>query len=456
MRDPAAGPLPIRPHRARQAVPASPTISNQAALRLLRSIDSKQSAKLGDREAEVDAAVKASVSSVGRPLGTRTRAFMESRFGRNFGHVRVHTGSPGATAARLLGARAFTMGADIVLGEHEREIKTDRGQALLAHELAHVTQQRAARVPGLVQRDQESPSDSSMAHTGPLTEREWKLVDLWRSRGAVGVEALAGDADRNAEAVAGGIFCQRIDLSQLLNREDPLLCIEPEVTRADPRVRQLIPRVTERGPIVHWAAVAADRRVLRVMEVLVDEYDYPLNGAAGLVGNLWAESGVLPSRVEGSRPQTPMRASDFSGHATDFTAEEVMSRDRSLQQGPRRPGVGLAQWTSPARRSGLFAHEYEGRVLGASILFNMDAQIDYLVGELQSSYPGVHQTLSGQGVTLNDASDDVVYRFEIPGSILGKNGARLPRSHANVQQVFARRRTHARRALEVYRASHLQ
>ena len=42
-------------------------------------------------------------------------------------------------------------------------------------------------------------------------------------------------------------------------------------------------------------------RVLRVMELLVDRYGYPVNGAAGLVGNLIAESGVLPNRIEGSQ-----------------------------------------------------------------------------------------------------------------------------------------------------------
>ena len=49
-------------------------------------------------------------------------------------------------------------------------------------------------------------------------------------------------------------------------------------------------------------------RVLRVMHLLVHRYGFPVNGAAGIVGNLVAESGVLPNRIEGSRTATPMRA----------------------------------------------------------------------------------------------------------------------------------------------------
>jgi hypothetical protein len=49
-------------------------------------------------------------------------------------------------------------------------------------------------------------------------------------------------------------------------------------------------------------------RVLQVMDLLVRRYGYPVNGAAGLVGNLIAESEVLPNRIEGSAIGTPMRA----------------------------------------------------------------------------------------------------------------------------------------------------
>ncbi len=45
--------------------------------------------------------------------------------------------------------------------------------------------------------------------------------------------------------------------------------------------------------------------------LLIDDYGFPLNGAAGIVGNLDAESGLLPNRVEGSDWRTPMRSLVF-------------------------------------------------------------------------------------------------------------------------------------------------
>src|SRR5690606_11974817 len=158
---------------------------------------------------------------------------------------------------------------------------------------------------------------------------------------------------------------------------------------------------------------------------------------------------VLPSRIEGSRRDTPMRARDFAGHTIDFSAEQVMNRDYAQQTGPRMPGIGLAQWTSENRRENLFLHEFQGRILGADILFNMDAQVDYLVQEMQGSYTGVYNTITNAGVSLNDASDEVVYRFEVPGSVLGDNGL-LPRTDPDVQHVFNQRRRNGSRALDVY------
>jgi hypothetical protein len=132
-----------------------------------------------------------------------------------------------------------------------------------------------------------------------------------------------------------------------------------------------------------------------------------VNGTAGFVGNLFPESGVLPSRIEGSAAATPMRSANFAGTTTDFSPEEVMNRSSAANPpvGPRRPGIGLAQWTTPARRAGLFAG-------GASILFDMDGQVSYLVGELQAN-ASLNASLSAPGVSVNNASDDVVYRFEI-------------------------------------------
>lgn len=77
----------------------------------------------------------------GHRVDAATLTFMGARFGRDFSDVRVHTGAAAAQAARRLGARAFTIGTDIVFGAGQYSPATDYGRRALAHELSHVVQQ---------------------------------------------------------------------------------------------------------------------------------------------------------------------------------------------------------------------------------------------------------------------------------------------------------------------------
>jgi hypothetical protein len=79
--------------------------------------------------------------SPGKPLDTETRAFMESRFGHDFGQVRVHTDVRAAKSARTVSAIAYTMKHNIAFSTGSYSPSTPTGKHLLAHELAHVVQQ---------------------------------------------------------------------------------------------------------------------------------------------------------------------------------------------------------------------------------------------------------------------------------------------------------------------------
>jgi hypothetical protein len=85
--------------------------------------------------------------SSGQPLDPATRAFMEPRFGHDFGHVRVHRSATAAASARALGARAYTVGSDIVFSANAFAPASHEGRELIAHELAHTIQQRLASAP---------------------------------------------------------------------------------------------------------------------------------------------------------------------------------------------------------------------------------------------------------------------------------------------------------------------
>jgi hypothetical protein len=78
----------------------------------------------------------------GRSLDERTRGLMESVFAEDFSDVRIHTGYRAGEAADSVQARAFTVREDIVFAEGQYAPETTEGQRLLAHELAHVLQQR--------------------------------------------------------------------------------------------------------------------------------------------------------------------------------------------------------------------------------------------------------------------------------------------------------------------------
>lgn len=79
----------------------------------------------------------------GEPLDESTRAFMEPSFGQDFSDVRIHSDARAAESARAVGALAYTVGRDVGLAEGTYAPGTDGGRYLLAHELAHVLQQRA-------------------------------------------------------------------------------------------------------------------------------------------------------------------------------------------------------------------------------------------------------------------------------------------------------------------------
>ena len=87
------------------------------------------------------------LSSPGRPLEPRTRAFMEPRFGRDFSGVRVHTDARAAESARSVAAHAYTVGQDLVFGQGRYSPDTASGTRLLAHELAHTVQQSTVSRP---------------------------------------------------------------------------------------------------------------------------------------------------------------------------------------------------------------------------------------------------------------------------------------------------------------------
>ena len=105
----------------------------------------------------------------GQALPAPTRADMEARFGHSFADVRVHADGHAGRAAQALGAQAYTHGPHIVFGAGRLAPHTASGRQLLAHELAHVVQQRQ---PGAVQRTMLKPAAPTTVTAQPATDAD--------------------------------------------------------------------------------------------------------------------------------------------------------------------------------------------------------------------------------------------------------------------------------------------
>ena len=105
-----------------------------------------QKDSLGPGPAMVPTAVEGSIERMsaggGSPLPAPLRSVFEPRFGYAFSDVRMHTGNEAASAARALGARAFTVGDNVFFGAGEYQPSSQQGQRLIAHELTHTIQQK--------------------------------------------------------------------------------------------------------------------------------------------------------------------------------------------------------------------------------------------------------------------------------------------------------------------------
>jgi Domain of unknown function (DUF4157) len=114
----------------------------------------------------------------GRPLEEAERASHERAFGHDLSSVRIHTDAGAAKFTAHLAAQATTIGNDVYFGPLAYVPGTPVGRRLLAHELAHVIQQRGGDGhPG-------GPVDSERAATRAADEASRDGIVRFGLRGA--------------------------------------------------------------------------------------------------------------------------------------------------------------------------------------------------------------------------------------------------------------------------------
>ena len=134
-------------------------------------------------------------------------------------------------------------------------------------------------------------------------------------------------------------------------------------------------------------------------------------GAAGLMGNLYAESGLRSNNLQNSYSKKFNMTDEEYTSSVDAGTYNNFVEDHA--------GYGLAQWTYWSRKQNLINFAVStGRSIG-----NCKMQLEFLMNELKTGYKGVYNTLCNATSVL-EASNAVLLKFEKPANQSEENQAR--------------------------------
>ena len=124
-------------------------------------------------------------------------------------------------------------------------------------------------------------------------------------------------------------------------------------------------------------------------------------GTAGLMGNLYAESGLRPNNLQNSYEGKLGMADAEYTEMVDHGTYTNFVRDSA--------GYGLCQWTYWSRKEALLAYaKSAGKSIG-----DLEMQLGFLMKELSTGYKGVLNVLE-TAESVRAASDVVLLQFERP------------------------------------------
>ncbi|WSI90266.1 DUF4157 domain-containing protein [Streptomyces murinus] len=181
----------------------------------------------------------------GRPLDEGVRTDMEARLGADFSDVRVHSDARARASATAMGARAYTSGNHIVIGDGGGDRHT------LAHELTHVIQQRRGPVAGTETGDGLRVSDPS-----DRFEREAEATAHRVLRGSPAGAAAHGPADASAATPAGRPSVQRL----------LVLGQKGEAKAAEPAYAEIRAELTDPELISAWEDTKNKPAIMKVLD----------------------------------------------------------------------------------------------------------------------------------------------------------------------------------------------
>lgn len=124
-------------------------------------------------------------------------------------------------------------------------------------------------------------------------------------------------------------------------------------------------------------------------------------GVAGLMGNLYAESGLYSTNLQNSfEKKLGMTDKQYTEAVNDGSYENFISD---------KAGYGLAQWTYYTRKQKLLEFAITKNVS----IGNLSMQLEFLIEELKTLFPKVLETLK-TATSIDQASNIVLLEFEKP------------------------------------------
>lgn len=143
------------------------------------------------------------------------------------------------------------------------------------------------------------------------------------------------------------------------------------------------------------------------------------HGVAGLMGNLYAESGLIPTNLQNSYEKKLGYTDATYTAAVDSGKYQAFAYDSA--------GYGLVQWTFCSRKAELLDYAMSCR----KSIGDLEMQLDFLVKELRESYKKVLTVLTTTG-SVQAASDIVLTQFERPADM----GAAVKAKRASFGQQY--------------------
>ncbi|MEV7202481.1 DUF4157 domain-containing protein [Streptomyces griseoluteus] len=247
----------------------------------------------------------------GRPLDRSTRADMEARLDADFSDVRIHDDRSAKNSASEIGARAYTSGSHVVLGEGGRDKET------LAHELTHVIQQRQGPVSGTDNGSGLRVSDPSDRFEREAEANARRVMNAPRPASHAGADGAVQRASAR-QATARTASVQRMPKAPRAKTGGKKKGSTPNAK--DELIKEL---VQTWGWTAHGGA---QNRTLHLTEAPEENQTAGLNATERIYkgsGNTRPPKDFAPARTTQSMRWISTLAKEYLGSVTSSAAEEV-------------------------------------------------------------------------------------------------------------------------------------